>query len=294
MTGALRPHTRGLAVGAAVATATLGLAVAAVGAGGALKPATASVEIPDEQIAGVVAKCRKGMQVVSNGFSTPSFDETFATGPSIFPIQIQPRSKRALRTRAFNFGQDAGRFRAHAYCSKRKLGLSVASRRSAPVPSEFAGSRSATARCSKGSKAIAGGFRLDFGGGLVSPRLVAHVSRRAGRRGWTVAAANDGGGPGRFEAVAICARRAPDLVARSRTRTLASETSGAVRASCKRGTKPFSGGFRSPVSTGDTEESSLGAFPFTSKRAGRGRWQARFFAIEGAPVRATAIAYCAR
>ena len=291
MEGPLRVTGRRLVLVASLIAATGGFTLAAVLASAALKPTKASVEVSPRQLAGAVAKCRKGQRVVSAGFSSPNFDRNFDQA-SIFPVRLQRASERRLRARAFNFGAEApGTFNVHAYCGKRKLGISIAAKRSAPVPSEFVASRSATARCPAGTTAIAGGFRMGFGAGPDSPRLVPHISRRTGERRWTVAAANDGDAPGRFDTFAICAKRAPRLIQASRTKSLAAGATGAVSAACRRGTEAVSGGFRSPLRAVDS--SAAGSFPFTSRRAKSRRWRGAYYATEGGPSKATTIVYCA-
>jgi hypothetical protein len=155
---------------------------------------------------------------------------------------------------------------------------------------------SATATCPPGERAIAGGFVTRFNGQSFQGNVV-YESRRVRQRKWRTSANHTSGGPPtRLTSIAYCGD-SPRLTKRSSTTTLDGSTNpvGGARATCPRGRRVVSGGFKSSTLPFDSGGFS-GAFPRSSRRAAHSRrtWKASGVVRTSQTFRFKAYAYCAR
>jgi hypothetical protein len=149
----------------------------------------------------------------------------------------------------------------------------------------------ATAKCRKGSEAVAGGGGSgdqDFAVGGKEVLLV--ESRRVGKRKWTVTGANYGSLTGELVAFAYCDKSEPGLKTKSKTATLAGYPDvGGATAKCKKGSEAVSGGFASPDFAPYTGAVIV---PLASNRAGKRKWSATGENDGSAGGDFVAYAYC--
>jgi hypothetical protein len=190
----------------------------------------------------------------------------------------------------------SGTIVAHAYCAATPGRIKVRES-SAQVPLGSLGS--ATARCSRGRRAIAGGFAspdLDF---VAGRGVLALSSFKAGKRGWTVEGinANDGDAqqstPGTLSALVYCSKVAPRLIERSQQVSVGSQQYRSFDVSCPAGTKVVSGGFDGNVGPLGENLTAAGAVESYRMRKGAG-WTTSAVSVDdsiGATV--TGFAYCA-
>ena len=98
------------------------------------------------------------------------------------------------------------RLRVSVYCRER--GAVKTRSASTAVPSTGSQTATATAKCKHGETLISGGYAttsVEFPGGVSGPDLWYYSSHKAGRRGWTVSAFDNGGAAGgNFKALAYC------------------------------------------------------------------------------------------
>ena len=152
------------------------------------------------------------------------------------------------------------------------------------------GRRSAVlgAKCTNGTKPISGGFYGELNRGGATTQVIAHRSRRAGKRSWEVAVGNLGGNPGGLRSFVYCHKgdalnraKATELVGGSSEFTVTD-----VVARCKRGSRAISGGFDTPPASG--EQASV----LASHRVGKRGWLVRAATALPQSEPLTAYAYC--
>jgi hypothetical protein len=142
-----------------------------------------------EAIGSATAKCKRGSEAVSGGFDSSDFLDNF-NGPAIFPLESRREGKRKWTVSAFNFGEEAGELVAHAHCDRSEPGLKVKS--ATATVDLFPDTSFATARCKKGSTAVSGGFDSpEFDPSGAESETYPYLSRRSGKRRWTVAGFNE-------------------------------------------------------------------------------------------------------
>jgi hypothetical protein len=128
---------------------------------------------------------------------------------------------------------------------------------------------SVSAKCKRGTRAVAGGF--DTGVDLPPTGLIMpYIARAEGPRRWSSAGANFADEfPGELTSFAYC--RDQKIKRGSAETTLSGGETDTLTARCPRGTKVASGGFDSPdffVEPG----AATAIFPFESKKTGRREW----------------------
>jgi hypothetical protein len=148
---------------------------------------------------------------------------------------------------------------------------------------------SATAKCSRGSEAVSGGWR--------SPKNVsgddaffAFTSMRASDRKWKVTAFNDDDtNSHKLKVFAYCDQGKPGLVEQSKSTTVAGGVKTTLAPKCSNG-QAVSGGFESAT----VNETFDAAFTFASRRIGRSTWKTSAYgngaATTNSPI--TAFVYC--
>jgi hypothetical protein len=271
------------------ATLVVGIGVAT---GAKLKTKSASTTVGTQASGSVTAKCKQGSEAVSGGFETPDFDTTYLEA-SIWTIDSKREGKRKWTRAGHNFGDAAGELVSFAYCDKSEPRLKVKSQ-TVTVPGGVLGfgSATATAKCKRGSEAVAGGAgvpEFDVMGGAV----VLVKSRREGKRKWAVTGANDGPADGELVAFAYCDKSEPGLKTKSMSTDLDPYPDTArATTKCKKGRLAISGGF-----AGEFDPSGLGPviLPLASKRDGKRKWTATGYNdSSGAGGEFVAYVYCAK
>jgi hypothetical protein len=128
---------------------------------------------------------------------------------------------------------------------------------------------SVTAKCKRGTKAVAGGFdsEIDLGGGPTEA-IIPYMSRAEGGREWSSAGYNVSE-PGELTSFAYC--RDQKIKRRSSETTLSAGETDTVTARCPRGTKVASGGFDNPDFS-ISGPSATAIFPFASLKTGKREW----------------------
>jgi hypothetical protein len=171
-----------------------------------LKTRSASATVPHTgtQHGTATARCPSGQEAISGGLDNPGF--TRDGGAGFFPYVSKKSGSREWRVSVELFRPAPATLRAFVYC---RAGRAVKTRSaSATVPSTGSQAATATAECKHGETLISGGYSttsLEFPGGVSGPDLWYYSSHKAGRRGWTVSAFDNGGAAGgRFEALAYC------------------------------------------------------------------------------------------
>ncbi len=167
---------------------------------------------------------------------------------------------------------------------------------------------SASARCPRGSEAVAGGFASPaFDPQFVGASIIHYDSHRTSDREWTTQAHNFGGRPaahpkadgeGELDAYAVCDSKSPPIVVKSKTKRLTVFSLmrsdpigvGTAVAECPKGSEAVSGGFSSP---GNADKGEDATYPFTSKRVGNRKWKVKAINNDSAKRRKLkAFAYC--
>jgi hypothetical protein len=163
---------------------------------------------------------------------------------------------------------------------------------------------STTAKCPKGSEAVAGGFASPgFDPTFMGPAILDVASTRAGQRRWRTRGFNFGGPvvlpkdkrgvattTGKLIGFTYCNADKPGLKVESGSASVPPFANGSATAKCPSGSEAVSGGFASP---GDPGTEGNVAFPFTSKRVGDDKWRVvGFNSDETDPEKLVAFAYC--
>jgi hypothetical protein len=262
------------------ATLAIGLGVAT---GAKLKTRSASTTIGAQELDSVTAKCKKGTKAISGGFEVE-----FASGggPIMLPLESMKRGGRGWESRAANFGSGAGELTSFAYCRDEKV-----KRRTEETTIDQLEVGTATAKCPTGTKAIAGGFAgPEIALGVDSSLILPFESRRSGKREWTVSAVNFDDFAGTLTAQAVC--HEGEGLKKKAVRTTAEDNGFYdLVATCKRGSRPVSGGFDSTL----PPQGEGGPFVLSSHRQGKRHWAASFFVFYTDPIPPatfTTYAYC--
>jgi hypothetical protein len=128
---------------------------------------------------------------------------------------------------------------------------------------------SVTAKCKRGTKAVAGGFESDIDpAGPDTTLIIPYMSRAEGGRKWSSASLDFGDSPGELTSFAYC--RDQKVKRRSSEATLSEEETETVTARCPRGTKVASGGFDNPEFFNGPGGTLI--FPFESMKTGKREW----------------------
>jgi hypothetical protein len=238
------------------------------------------------------ARCKAGTEAISGGFRGEFNPAGVVSGnsPQLQAYESRMRGDRGWVGSAYNVGA-TGEFTSFVYCRAR--GPRPESKDQTVAGTPFMGvlrTGEATARCPAGTKAISGGFdNPDFrwtGDYESSNRLVPYQSRKAGPRSWTVEAANYGGDDGTLVAYAYC-QDGSSLRTKRTTATFTAPPGevrqGSTVASCPRGQRVVSGGFK-----------VVGLEPHVvaSRKRGARRWKASASVAHPGQTKLTAYAYC--
>lgn len=274
---------------AAAVAAVMAIAGAAVALGAVQRRATTS--IPSHKAGSATARCKHGQSALAAGFATPGFDPITAEGP-VARFSSMPAGRRGAKTRAFNFGSQAGELDSFTYCGKRARPPRIRSK-SVQVLPNTAGS--VVARCPRGSVSIAGGF-ASTGSPNAGSLIITFTSKRAGKRGWKAAGfniGNPGNPPRRLTAYAYCRKPGPKIVAVSKTRQVPTGSLRTVDVKCHHHRKALSGGFNGHFHVTQTQQSGTAAL--TSRRVTHGRaWRTVSLGVSQQSGRSTTYAYCRR
>jgi hypothetical protein len=261
-------------LGVHLGTATLAIGIG-VASGAKLKTKEASETLSPGEFDDVTAKCKKGTKAVSGGFDT-DIDLSGPT-PVILPYMSRAEGGRKWTSAGFNSGQP-GELTSFAYCRDQKV------KRSSDEETLSGGeTETMTARCPQGTKVASGGFdNPDFGpsGSAILPG----VSKKTGKREWTVSGTNLAGDSGDLVAQVNCHER-KGLKTFEEELSIGSPGVYDVEAECGGGRRVVSGGFDYSLEpTGDT-------WVFSSHKVGKREWEVEVIDFEAAAT-LTAYAYC--
>lgn len=257
----------------------------------ALERARRSTTIAPGSFGMAVAKCHGGRTAVSSGFAAPGFDPN--GGATVGRLASTRIGKHQMKTRALNFGSQAGELVSFAYCALNDHGLHV---RSASTQVQPNTQGSAIADCPRGTIAVGGGFGTPRFSTDQGPQIITLTSRRLGERHWKVVGVNikpdSGEQAGTLIARAYCAAAPFELVTRSKEVTPPLGALQTFDVRCPNGSGAYSGGFDGNVQLQGNQAGATVAI--TSKRASGGRvWRTSALSIfDSGPGRATAYAYC--
>lgn len=184
-------HNEGQASGELIAYAYCGRA----GRGLTTKSSSSPLEFGEQRSA--TARCKRGSRVVWGGF-----EMTPATNLPLLPLGSSREGRRRWTASGTTYGDDPATLKVFAYCQRSGPPLTQA-RRSTMLGNDEAGS--ATAKCERGTEAVAGGFfapgGFSTGGGS---EIYFYESRRVRERKWRASGLNQGD-PARLTAYAYCA-----------------------------------------------------------------------------------------
>jgi hypothetical protein len=146
------------------------------------------------------ATCPKGTKAISGGFDNPDFGYNEFVGPGIFPVASQKLGKRSWTVSGGNIGNDSGVLEASVNCSEGK-GLKTAEDNNFL---DEPGIHTATAQCKRHQRVISGGFEIGLPADGQGLSIL--TSKKVGKRGWTVTAA-DFDDPTTLTAFAYCQKK---------------------------------------------------------------------------------------
>jgi hypothetical protein len=260
-----------------LACAGIGLA-AGVAAGAKLKTRSTVVSLPSDTTGEALASCPKKTKLISGGFA----GEQTAVGGAVFTFASTRRTGKQQGSSAVNFGAQPGSITTYAYCQVGKFSVRSA-QVTIPAGAPTAVLGAATATCPKGSTAVSGGFAGSRGPDVdIRP----YESRLTGKRTWTASAYSFGSASGTLTTQVSCQKKGGKLKAASATTSVAGNSTGTAKATCKKGLRSLSGGFLAESSLTDIN-------PFASFKEGNRGW--RVSGLNGGPTQAgdlTAYAYC--
>ena len=174
-----------------------------------LKTRSASATVPNTgtQHGTATARCPQGQKAVSGGVDNPDFGTDGGAG--FFPYVSKKSGGRGWTVSVELFRPAPATLTAFVHCRE---GEGVKTRSvSATVPASGSFTGTATAKCKPGETLISGGYSTtspENAGGGGSPDLWYYSSHKAGRRGWTVSAFDNGGAAGgTFTALAYCEKK---------------------------------------------------------------------------------------
>jgi hypothetical protein len=152
---------------------------------------------PETTTPSSTAKCKRGSEAVSGGFSSES---------EFRPQAVASRrdGKRRWTASGINPASE-GTFTAFAYCDKSEPGLKT---KSATVAIGGFQSGTATTKCKRKTQLVSGGFSSPEGmtAGFPGPAVIVTESRREGKRSWTVSGIAGSGG-GSLTVYAYCQKK---------------------------------------------------------------------------------------
>ena len=151
--------------------------------------------------------------------------------------------------------------------------------------------RSVSAKCGRGSEAVAGGFVAPgFEPTFTGRSILPVASKRTSDRKWKTKGYNfSATQSGKLKSIAYCDTQEPNLNVRSKTTTLPAQPStGSATAKCPRGSEAVSGGWATPDGQGEDAP-----FAYESRRKGERKWKVSAFNNDNANAqRLVAYAYC--
>jgi hypothetical protein len=263
-------------------------AATAVGAG--LKTKSASVTVDANETASIAAKCKRGTNVVSGGFSAPVTPNT-SEGPQIFPTASTKAGKRRWTASGFNdASSDEGELIAHAYCRAQAKRLETESE---STTIDFLEANTLTATCEPGRRAVSGGFEGD--NAPSEGFFLVHSSHRTDARTWSATGVNFGlATDADFSVFVHCLKGGKRLTTESASTSVPENVgddygAAAATAKCPKGRQAVSGGFEgSPFG-----DSAGDVFPHISRKVGGRRWKVEAVnSNSGASGTLTAYVYC--
>jgi hypothetical protein len=262
-----------------------------VATGAKLKTTSASETLPADEFDSVTAKCKKGTKAVAGGFQSDSNPDDPGSA-AILPFMSRADGGRKWTSAGLNVGS-AGELTSFAYCRDQKI-----KRRTNETTLAGAETETVTARCPRGTKVASGGFdNPDFNVNGNTTAILPSVSKKVGKREWTVTGTNLGDTAGDLVAQVNCHERKGLKTVK---KELSIDEPGVhdVRAYCGAGQDvsgllAVSGGFDYSL------EASEGAFVFASRKVhkhpprdvDRG-WEVEAVDFEATPATLTAFAYC--
>ncbi|MSO42154.1 MAG: hypothetical protein EXQ70_09745 [Solirubrobacterales bacterium] len=261
------------------------------GKSGQLITKTATELINDDQYddGSAEATCPKGSHLISGGFQVTPQNPTTTDQIDFLTAESLPTSARSWKVYGLQPGSGGSRVKlvVYAYC-----------KRSGPTPTVVEVSKSlnpgapdhADAKCPKGSKATAGGFRA----GIDAPGdafLLANESRRFSARVWRTGATNPSGNPAELKSYALCTKKVKKTSTRSATQSGPSSGGNAYTVA-KAGKCPKKGGALAGGFAVELDGPSEWIAIQQSRRLGR-FWQTGVRGDEGGPsTSTTSEAYC--
>jgi hypothetical protein len=130
-----------------------------------------------------------------------------------------------------------------------------------------------SAKCSRGSEAVAGGFTAPgFDPTFQDRAPLPFTSKRAGDRKWKTQGHNFGDNPAKLKSIAYCDTKEPNLRVESKTESVPAFTTGSATARCPQGSEAVSGGWASKNVVEDDEQ-----FAYESRRKGDRKWKVSAF-----------------
>ncbi len=295
-------------------TATLAAALVALGATGAAAAAdrgpsaraTGQAETQLTTAGSAVARCPSG-KVVSGGFAAPGFSKESSP---VVRIGSQGVGKREWGIDAVRFGgggggdgqggpatpPPVGTIVSYAYCAKAPGRIKTRETSVEVQPSTLG---TATARCGRGERAIAGGFASPSFNFATGSGVLTLTSQKAGKRGWTVQGFNINTGDGQptvpapLTALVSCLKGGPKLIERSQQASVGPQQFRTLDVPCPPETKAVSGGFAGNVGALGEDFNAAGAVESFRMRHASG-WTTSAVSIDetvGATI--TGYVYCA-
>jgi hypothetical protein len=256
----------GVGIAVALAAATIGLALAHTTGFSRIvtRSKTDSVANPGGKASATVG-CPGGKRRVSGGFAT---NVEPVDGPIMLRSQGGRRAWRA-GARVFALIGENYRVTSFVYCARHAPHESTEKDSATIAHGER---KRAIAVCPRGTRVISGGFVTAFDGVPYQGNII-DTSRRIGSRKWvTVAGHTSNGPPEELTSIAYCGD-SPRLSEASKTTRVDDTTPVApATATCPRGTRAVSGGFKSKALPDTTFTAA--ALPRASKLSGKRGWKA--------------------
>jgi hypothetical protein len=168
--------------------------------GKGLKARSTTVEVPGDEAATATASCKPNEKAISGGYDIPNLVIQVADP---FTYENRKDGKRGWTASAFNYSDQEANLTTYVYCRQGK-GVKTKSD-SVPVES-FSDVGTATAKCKRGQRVVAGGFdNPDFEAGVIE--LLPFASRKQGQRKWTASAYSEDSEPGQLTVYAYCEKK---------------------------------------------------------------------------------------
>lgn len=256
-------------------TATLVLLFATAPGAQALERVTATSELQGNGFSTATAECDGTERVVSGGYQvTPGSSDT--------PVISKAKGERAWTVTA----KEAG-FTAYALCSKRINVQEVAKTVDFGSTSQGSGTP-ASARCPRGKRAIAGGFKFST---LVGNSPVFR-SRPTDSRTWSVLALSEDEAS-KLKALAYCVPDRGGVSTRKDSTQVGTIESGSVEPKCRSGETLLSGGWTVSPRPDWQNESGPDTFFYSAYPAAQRRFVASAINFSDVAGKITGLAICA-